>query len=336
MDFVLVSCQDSTEKIPVYAWESGPGDKTDQELLEVIDDLKNKGVDGLMYNGGQNPATYERVGALAKEAGLEFHAWIPTMVQSREGLLDTSLYAVNGLGQSAWTHPAYVPYYKFLCPAKPKVHEFIQGTVTELSKYEIDGIHLDYVRFPDVILAKGLWSKYNLIQDKEYPQFDYCYCDTCREKFKAQTGIDPMELEDPATHREWLQFRYDLVTTLVNDKLIPIGRNAGKVMSAAVFPNWKNVRQEWPTWKLDAALPMLYNRFYLEDAEWIKQQCKEGIESLQYATKLYSGLMVDEPEKLKEYVIKSFAGEAEGISIFSLRGLKTEHLKMLTSLLKRY
>ena len=81
---------------------------------------------------------------------------------------------------------------------------------------------------------------------------------------------------------------------------------------------------------------MLYNRFYLEDAEWIKRQCEQGINSLQNNTKLYSGLMIDEPDKFKEYVIKSFEGGAKGISVFSLRGLQEEHLKMLTELLKRY
>ncbi|MBN1904428.1 MAG: hypothetical protein JW927_04955, partial [Deltaproteobacteria bacterium] len=70
---VLAGCRVDKNKIPVYAWESGPRDKSDKVLLDEFKDLRKKGVDGLMYNGGQDPATYERVGALAKEAGLEFH-----------------------------------------------------------------------------------------------------------------------------------------------------------------------------------------------------------------------------------------------------------------------
>lgn len=39
-------------KIPVYAWESGPGNKSDTELLSEFKDMKSKGIDGLMYNAG--------------------------------------------------------------------------------------------------------------------------------------------------------------------------------------------------------------------------------------------------------------------------------------------
>lgn len=334
-----------------WVWLTPNIDTTDDEWKKRFEKLKTAGFDAIIpeiYNGrwayfGSDRLPVrgellERLIPIAKSSGLEIHAWMWTMPCLIEDIQKNhpDWYNVNRLGESSVDKPAYVNYYKFLCPAKNEVHEFIQGTVTELSQYDIDGIHLDYVRFPDVILAKGLWSKYNLVQDKEYPQFDYCYCQTCREKFKEQTGIDPLEIKEPSADQAWLQFRYDLVTTLVNDKLIPIGHKRGKVMSAAVFPNWKNVRQEWRAWKLDAALPMLYNRFYLKDAEWIKRQCEEGVKSLQYPTKLYSGLMVDEPEKLKEYVIKSFAGGADGISIFSLRSLQEEHLLMLTDLLKRY
>lgn len=43
----------------------------------------------------------------------------------------------------------------------------------------------DMIRYPDVILAEGLWAKYGLHMDREYPRFDYCYCDNCVEGFLA-------------------------------------------------------------------------------------------------------------------------------------------------------
>ena len=103
-------------KVPVYAWLGGPGDATDEEIMENFTDLKNKGIVGLMYNGGQDPETYQRVGGIAKEVGLEFHTWIPTMVQGENPKLDPELYAVNGLGESAFEKPAYVDYYKLSQP----------------------------------------------------------------------------------------------------------------------------------------------------------------------------------------------------------------------------
>jgi uncharacterized lipoprotein YddW (UPF0748 family) len=278
----------------------------------------------------------ERLIPVARSFGLEVHAWMwcmPCLIKDiQENHKDW--YSVNRLLQSSGDKPAYVDYYKFLCPAKEEVHEFIRATVKELALFDVDGIHLDYIRYPDVILAKGLWSKYNIVQDKEYPEYDYCYCDTCRKKFKDQTGADPLELEDPALNKEWVQFRYDQVTNLVNATLIPAGREKGKIMSAAVFPNWRNVRQEWRNWKLDAIFPMNYNIFYLGNAEWIKQSCREEIKSLKYDIPVYSGLLVDDVENFQQYVIKSFEGGAAGISVFSMSGLTDAHYNMLTMELK--
>ncbi|MCD4768811.1 MAG: hypothetical protein K8R35_01415 [Bacteroidales bacterium] len=102
----MISCSVNNEtKILVYAWESGPGKLTDKELLSRFKDYNKKGIDGLMYSAGQDPETYKRVGSIAKIAGLEFHAWIPALVQSINERLDYDLYAVNGLGESAWDKP---------------------------------------------------------------------------------------------------------------------------------------------------------------------------------------------------------------------------------------
>ena len=137
----LFSCNTSDKyKIPVYGWMGGPGEATDQEIREEFAQLKKRGIDGLMYNGGQNPETYKRVGKLAKEAGLAFHAWIPTMVQAKTPKLKPEWYAINGKGESALDKPAYVDYYKFLCPNQEGVYNFLAemyGAIAEVE--EVDG-----------------------------------------------------------------------------------------------------------------------------------------------------------------------------------------------------
>ena len=42
-------------KVPVYAWMGGPGRDTDEEIKANFTELKNKGIIGLMYNGGHDP-----------------------------------------------------------------------------------------------------------------------------------------------------------------------------------------------------------------------------------------------------------------------------------------
>ncbi|MFW6042993.1 MAG: lipoprotein [Marinilabiliaceae bacterium] len=352
----LASCQTSQEKIPVHAWMGGPGEATDEEIAENFADIEERGIDALMYNGGHDPETYERVGQLARDAGLEFHAWIPTMVQSYSEKLDSSWYAVNGEGKSALTDPAYVSYYNFLCPNREGVYQFLEDLYTDVAKVEqIDGVHLDYIRFPDVILARGLWEKYNLVMDREYPEFDYCYCDSCVTDFKEQTGIDILDVEHPAEVEEWKQFRYDLITGIVN-RLSEAVHDVGKEISAAVFPGpnsvaKKIVRQEWDKWNLDAFYPMNYNDFYLEDNEWVGDVTREGVDAIDGKGELYSGLFIcldpeaksDEPdpenhgltpEQLDDAIRESMENGATGVCLFTPGRMTEEHWEVFSKAIK--
>jgi hypothetical protein len=125
--YFIVSCNIHKDvKIPCYAWMSGPGKATDAELKTQFTDLKKKGIIGLMYSAGQDPETYKRIGKIVKKAGLEFHAWIPAMVQSNNPKINPEWYAVNGMGESAFDKPAYVNYYHFLCPNREEVYQFLE------------------------------------------------------------------------------------------------------------------------------------------------------------------------------------------------------------------
>ena len=342
----FASCTQKS-KIPVHAWMGHNKELSDQGLKDQFIDLKSKGIDGLMYSGGHDPETYKRVGKIVKEVGLEFHTWIPTMVQGEDKKLDSTLYALNGLGESAFDKPAYVPYYKFLCPNKEKVYDFLAnlyGSIADIE--EVDGIHLDYIRFPDVILARGLWDKYGLVMDKEYPQFDYCYCDKCVSDFQEKSGINIKEVEDPSKIEEWKQFRYDLITKLVN-RLSDVVHSKNKKINAAVFPGpnsvaKKIVRQEWDKWNIDAFYPMNYNDFYLEDTKWIGEVTKEGVLSTNNSKPIYSGLFIcpnpDKktkeldpenhgllPEELADAIRESMVNGAAGICLFTPERMNDAH-----------
>ncbi len=268
----------------------------------------------------------EKILPVAKAEGLEVHAWMWTMPCNVDEIIKRhpEWYVVNRLGESSVAKPAYVDFYKFLCPSRPEVWEFLQRTVNELSQYnDLDGIHLDYIRYPDVILPVKLQPRYHIIQDREYPQYDYCYCDVCRHDFKEATGRDPMTLSDPASDKEWNQFRYDRITHIVDDVLAPIARARGKKVTAAVFPNWKNVRQQWLLWNLDGAMPMLYAGFYDKGVNWIEAQTSDEVKALHGRTPLYSGLAVTQLEgsDFVEAIMASYKGGSNGVSLFSAESM---------------
>lgn len=336
-------------KIPVYAWVSGPGKLTDEEINKKFQFYKNSGIDVLMYNGGHTAEVYRRIGKLANENGLRLHAWVPTMKQNKSDEITDDLFAINGNGESALVKPAYIPSYTFLCPSKEKTYLFLEKMYSNIAQLpEVDAIHLDYIRYPDVILARGLWEKYGLVMDREYPQFDYCYCDDCTGTFEQETGINIKQVDDPSQVEEWKSFRYDLITNIVN-RLSDTIHAQGKQINAAVFPGpnsiaKKIVRQEWDKWNLDMFFPMNYNDFYLEDTDWIGAVTNEAVTALNGKKPVISGLFICPnpekkssepdpenhgllPEELGAAIEQSMKNGATGICLFTPDRMTEAHWK---------
>ncbi len=317
---------------PHPKWEDG-------KIEAIFRRLKKHGVSGvlfLVYNGRQafygstllpvESRELERLLPIAKRTGLELHAWMFSLICNVEAVQKNhpDWYVVNREGISILKKQPYVSYYKWLCPSHKEVQDFLLGIVGELAQVEgLAGIHLDYIRYPDVILPKGLHKKYGIVQDKEYPQYDYCYCPVCRKTFQAQSGVDPLTLPDPFQNEAWRLYRENTITTLVNRAGEKI-KKAGKWASAAVFATpelaRRYVRQNWPEWNLDAVFPMIYHNAYDEPIHWIKTATRAGVEALHGKMSLHSGVFVPKlpGSDLKEAVAEALAGGADGVSFFPL------------------
>jgi uncharacterized lipoprotein YddW (UPF0748 family) len=333
-----------------WIWIRPSLDKSDDDWKKAFERIKKAGIDGILpevYSSHETLFDHpnlpvkerwlERIIPLAHAAGLQVHAWMWTMPLNNPDLIKKhpDWFSVNRNGNPSNTYPAYVDYYKFMCPCNEEVAEFVAGNVEALAKIEdLDGIHLDYVRQPDVILAEAFQPKYGIVQDKEYPEYDYPYSENCRNQFKAKHGIDPMDLGDEAPQNEaWRQFRYDAVSNIVNNHCVPMARKYDKKITAAVFPNWESVRQEWHKWDLDAFLPMLYQGFYNADIDWIGEQVKNAKIRLKAANNdkpIFSGLFLphlENPADLKRAIDIAKANGAKGVSFFG--DLKEEYLEVL-------
>jgi uncharacterized lipoprotein YddW (UPF0748 family) len=321
-------------------------DRPSDEWKRMLESIRLAGIDAIVpevwdgqhayWDSKHLPTKTDWLGKLlplTHNHGLELHAWmwimpcrIPAMMKKHP-----DWFNVNALGESTAVKPAYVDHYRFLDPARPEVREWVTKTVVELADMpRLTGVHLDYVRYPDRILAKSFWKKYNVIQDKVHPQFDYGYTDYNRKLFKKKFGTDPLKLEDPANHKEWTQYRLDTVTELVNDHVVPAARHRGRIITAAVFPptvSRYNVLQDWSKWKLDAFLPMLYNTFYQEGPDWVKKETQEAVASV--TVPIYSGLYVPDldPAGVTSVVRASIDGGAGGVSLFSHGGMTDEKWK---------
>ncbi len=313
-----------------FATWTNPGGEFDKEKWEsklaLYDSL---GISEVLVGG--SPDFYNQLIPLASEKGIKIHAWMWTLNRPNDTIANKhpEWYAVNRAGQNSLEYRAYVDYYQWLSPFHPEAREYIKNNVRKLSKVKgLASIHLDYVRYVDVILGKDLQPKYDLVQDREMPEYDYGYHPIAREGFKKIFGKDPQDFEHPELSTEWRQYRLNAVSSLVNE-LVEIAHENDHKMTAAVFPfpemSRQMVRQAWDDWNLDAAFPMVYNNFYRENVNWIGFAVEQGVNDVAFP--IYAGLYspaLTDPEDLEKAIRLSKEKGATGFSIFTADNLTPE------------
>ena len=317
----------------LWTWVHGNRDYDAAEWGRRFARLREAGFGAVLVGGGD----IGLVSGAAHAEGLEYHRWFWTMNRNGDAWAKENhpeWFTVSRNLESSLDQPPYVGYYKWVCPSRGPVRDYLGQRVGELAANPaVNGVHLDYVRHCDVILPRGLWDTYGLVQDTEHPEFDFCYCDVCREEFAALDGRDPLEIPDPPADEAWRRFRWDNVTGAVR-ALAGAVHDHGKPISAAVFPTptiaRRLVRQAWDEWPLDRFFPMLYHSFYLEDIAWIGEGVREGVGAAG-GTPLNAGLYLPslDPAGLAEAVATARAAGAAGVSTFEMHGLTDEHLVAL-------
>ncbi|MCE5346700.1 MAG: family 10 glycosylhydrolase [Bacteroidales bacterium] len=296
--------------------------------------MNETGIDGVILNA-PTPDDYRVAIPVAKKHGIEVYAWLWTMnpEHGRDSIIKNhpDWFSVNRKGESLADHKAYVDYYKFMCPALPEVREYIKNKIKSYCEVEgLNGIAIDYHRFVDVILPTTLWSRYGIVQDKEYPDFDYGYHPAIIKLFKEKYGYDPRELEDPSTDEKWLQFRCDQITEVAN-KIAEVVHSYGKVMAASPFPtpamSRNMVRQDWGKWNLDIVFPMVYHNFYTGDISFISDCTIENVRDKNPMTTLYCGMTGSNGPIMFKCMDEALKNGAEGIAIFTVGSLRSPEIR---------
>ena len=352
--FVLASCKENTPNEPItkkegiekkqsdefkfWVWTSANDKRTDSSYNEEFKKYSENGIDAVLINTNTDPQLLTRVAPLAKEAGLEVHAWI--MAMNRPGdsiaLQHPDWYVVSRKGKSNFDTRPYVDYYQWLCPTREDSRNHVLDLVEGLAKVEgVSSVHLDYIRFPDIFLPIGLLTKYDLEQEEELPQFDFCYCEVCVSEFEKMHHKNPLDIENPALDMEWKQFRLNKIKAVVDDAY-GIAHSNGKDLTAAVFPYPEMadhmVRQRWDKWKIDAVLPMIYHNFYNEELDWIGYATRQGVADLSYRdTQLHTGIFVPEmsPSEIRKAIELARENGANGISFFDGNALTDQQLEVI-------
>ena len=136
----------------------------------------------------------------------------------------------------------------FLDPANPEVRQYLLDLLGEIAtQYDVDGIQLDYVRYP--------------FQDP-LANRTFGYGAAAREQFQRLTGVDPLTI--PARNggdrrlarlwSQWTDFRAQQISTFVSAASRQLRRQRPDLtLSAAVFADdtykrHHDLQQDWEDW----------------------------------------------------------------------------------------
>lgn len=151
----------------------------------------------------------------------------------------------------------------YTSPANPKVREHIYSIWMDvLRKYQIDGLHFDYIRFasPDFDYSRTSLKAFAKWLDPQLSPTD-------RRALKRDLPANPLAATEMFKER-FADFQREQVTTLVARIYRDVKKRRPEVIvSAAVFANDENAFtrrfQDWRRWLkmgiLDVACPMAYS-----------------------------------------------------------------------------
>lgn len=296
--------------------------------------MQEIGMDGIMLNA-PTPDDYREAIPVAHKYGIEVYAWLWTLnlEHGRDSIVAAhpEWLSVNRNGASLADTLAYVPHYKFLCPALPEVRDHIKDKVRAYCEVEgLNGIAIDYNRFVDVVLPTTLWPKYGIVQDREYAEWDYGYHPEMLRLFKEKYGYDPRDQADPSLDENWRQFRCDQISEVANE-IADVVHSYSKVMAASPFPTPKMssrmVRQDWGNWNLDIVFPMVYHTFYTGDVSFIGDCTIENVRDKNPQTVLYCGMLTGDGPDLFDGMDAALDNGAQGIAIFTVNSIKLPETK---------
>lgn len=286
----------------------------------------------------------------AHRRGMRVHAWVNTHLTANMDDLPTDprhiyharpdLLAVpRPLAQELYAMDPRDPRYRealvqyarnnrdhveglYTIPSHPEVHEHLYSIWMDLlERYDVDGLHFDYVRFP---APDYDYSRFALERFRRWlaPHLDSVRRSALDDAYRR----DPLAYVDALPER-WDEFRRQQVTDLVERIYHGVKKRKPRVLiSAAVFANAEDAYgrrfQDWREWLrrgiLDAVAPMAYT----PDNEVFRQQIATAVQAARAAgarAQVWAGIGAyrNTVEGTVEKIRIARALGAQGIVLFS-------------------
>ena len=275
----------------------GAGIRTPEEAEDLVLDAKRANLnvlfvqvrrrgDALYAKGFEPPLDDPRydprfdalanVIAVAHREGLQVHAWINAMPVWRNEASPCdarhvyNLHGPSALGDQMWVTTApdgetLFPVGTFLDPGHPGVQEYLPSVYANIVReYDVDGIHFDYIRYPETEGSLGRGSAVG-------------YNPAALARFRRATGRTDMPEPGDEGWMEWRRHQVSHVVRrvyleakeikpeiVVSASVIPWGAPPTGESDFADAAPMQRVFQDWHSWLkegiVDLAVPMNYAR----------------------------------------------------------------------------
>lgn len=256
----------------------------------------------------------------AQQRNIEVHGWVWVFNENTAGEAGPILKQ-----NPEWANKNragdFITYHNtsWLSPAREDVRKYLQQRYIYLvENYDLDGINLDYIRYPDEYHGSFGYDQKNI------------------ELFIEKTGINPFNIEDNTeAETQWNRFRESLITKMVRETAQLLREvDPDLKLSADVLPGLTEARyrsmQDWGLWLeegyLDFVLPMTYTENMFSELErWIKNDRQRLSEPI------YPGIavfMLTETQLLRQ-IEEINALNPNGLSLFAAAHLKEKDFEVL-------
>jgi uncharacterized lipoprotein YddW (UPF0748 family) len=241
--------------------------------------------------------------AACRASGLQMHVWKIdwNMETSPQGFVDKMK------SQKRTQVDVYGHDVRWLCPSDPRNRRLESDSLMEvITNYGVDGIHFDYIRYPDETT---------------------CYCAGCRARFESYRGSPvphwPGDCYDGPLRSEYRDWRCLQITTLVHD----VHDRAKAVkpeikISAAVWSDYPDCRisvgQDWLDWirkgYLDFVCPMDYTTSASEFSRTVSTQIRQ----VNGVVPMYPGIGASLGLPIDQIIVQILETRRQGTAGFTL------------------
>jgi len=207
--------------------------------------------------------------------------------------------------------------------ALPAVRKFWIGKIAEAMKYDIDGIHLDYARFP----VNQRFS------------YDSITCALFREEW-GRSPLDDSHDSGSMLWCEWIRWNEKQITAFVREAYEFIKKTNRKlVLGADVFPNVDispvEIGQNWGEWVRQGIIDFVCPMLYTNDTDLFREYITRAVQNADSGCEVYAGIgIVTSHNKITKEILEEeieIARKAgtRGVVFFSGFSLNEEFLNSL-------